>query len=414
MSERKAPGRAGWAAIVAAMIAAVAVAWYLLVPMAGGDRVGQGLEATVRTTPPGSVSDETGEPSSEPLAVDEAPTTEPQAADTGAPDPAEPPDSPETENENDVGPEMPTFDVVRVAPDGNALVAGHAAAGSKVSVVIDGEVVGGATAGVDGAFAALFDVAPSGDARVVALVAEDIGGGTVRSEDTVILTPARTTEPDGDAVTAVGSTVRAEGDAAQPAASGEGATGAPGVLLARDDGVELLQPAGAGGATSDRVVIDLISYGDGGSVILEGRSAGHGPGELRVYLDNAAVLAVEVTSSGNWRSDLPAITPGLYTLRVDQVDSGGKVVSRFETPFKRENPAELAALVPDGASGDLLASVITVQPGYSLWGIASDRYGDGLRYVQIFEANRTQIRDPDLIYPGQVFELPDSESAPAE
>jgi nucleoid-associated protein YgaU len=32
--------------------------------------------------------------------------------------------------------------------------------------------------------------------------------------------------------------------------------------------------------------------------------------------------------------------------------------------------------------------------------------GSGFDYVQIFNANRDQIRDPDLIYPGQVFTIP--------
>ncbi|HSF63961.1 MAG TPA: LysM peptidoglycan-binding domain-containing protein, partial [Paracoccaceae bacterium] len=49
---------------------------------------------------------------------------------------------------------------------------------------------------------------------------------------------------------------------------------------------------------------------------------------------------------------------------------------------------------------------VTVQPGFTLWGIAQDRFGSGFLYVQVFEANRDQIRDPDLIYPGQVFTLP--------
>ena len=29
-------------------------------------------------------------------------------------------------------------------------------------------------------------------------------------------------------------------------------------------------------------------------------------------------------------------------------------------------------------------------------------------YVQVFDANKDKIRDPDLIYPGQIFDLPDS------
>ena len=49
---------------------------------------------------------------------------------------------------------------------------------------------------------------------------------------------------------------------------------------------------------------------------------------------------------------------------------------------------------------------IVVQPGHSLWRIARETYGRGIRYTVIYEANRAQIRDPDLIYPGQVFVLP--------
>ncbi len=51
---------------------------------------------------------------------------------------------------------------------------------------------------------------------------------------------------------------------------------------------------------------------------------------------------------------------------------------------------------------------VTVQPGFTLWAIAQGQYGDGVLYVQVFEANRDRIRDPDLIYPGQVFALPEA------
>ena len=47
-----------------------------------------------------------------------------------------------------------------------------------------------------------------------------------------------------------------------------------------------------------------------------------------------------------------------------------------------------------------------VQPGNSLWRIARRVLGEGTHYVHIFEANQERIRDPDLIYPGQVFEVP--------
>ena len=50
---------------------------------------------------------------------------------------------------------------------------------------------------------------------------------------------------------------------------------------------------------------------------------------------------------------------------------------------------------------------VTVQPGNNLWTLAQAHYGSGVSYTQIFTANRDQLRDPDLIYPGQIFSMPE-------
>ena len=50
--------------------------------------------------------------------------------------------------------------------------------------------------------------------------------------------------------------------------------------------------------------------------------------------------------------------------------------------------------------------LVIVQPGNSLWRIARRLYGQGIRYTMIFVANQDQIRDPALIYPGQIFIVP--------
>ena len=52
---------------------------------------------------------------------------------------------------------------------------------------------------------------------------------------------------------------------------------------------------------------------------------------------------------------------------------------------------------------------IVVQPGNSLWRIARSSYGEGINYTIIFEANKDQISNPDLIYPGQIFKLPENQ-----
>ncbi len=83
-------------------------------------------------------------------------------------------------------------------------------------------------------------------------------------------------------------------------------------------------------------------------------------------------------------------------MRVDEVTPDGKVAGRAEYAFARKPPGE------DGLS----TGAIVVVEGNSLWRIARRTYGQGTRYMLIVEANREQIKDPDLIYPGQVFELP--------
>ena len=50
---------------------------------------------------------------------------------------------------------------------------------------------------------------------------------------------------------------------------------------------------------------------------------------------------------------------------------------------------------------------VTVQKGDTLWAISRESYGEGVLYVRVFEANRDRIRNPDLIYPGQVFTIPE-------
>ena len=59
-----------------------------------------------------------------------------------------------------------------------------------------------------------------------------------------------------------------------------------------------------------------------------------------------------------------------------------------------------------GVAGAQRPVSITVQPGFTLWGIASEQFGDGVLYVQVFNANKDKIRDPNLIYPGQIFVIP--------
>ena len=175
----------------------------------------------------------------------------------------------------------------------------------------------------------------------------------------------------------------------------------PKVVVADSDGVKVLQDDQN---AKDQLALDSIAYDPLGNVILSGRS--NPDGLVRFYVNNEAISATKTDDTGYWETDLSDVIPGTYTLRIDELGSRGNVVSRLESPFKREDREKLAALIAPSSS-PVRINIVTVQPGNTLWAIARKRYGDGLLYVRVFEANRDKIKDPDLIYPGQLFDLPD-------
>ena len=179
----------------------------------------------------------------------------------------------------------------------------------------------------------------------------------------------------------------------------------PTVLLADSEGVKVVQGGTTGPNVMTDVMFDTINYSKDGDVAVTGR--GTPDSIVHFYLDNSPVASTAVDQTGYWSADLSDVEAGVYTLRLDQLDKSGKVSSRIESPFKREDRSVLVDQMQDIVSPARI-NVITVQPGNTLWAISRERYGRGILYVQVFDANKDKIRDPDLIYPGQIFDLPDS------
>lgn len=336
------------------------------------------------------------------------------------------------------------IDTVRAESDGSVVVAGSAPAGASVAIMVDGKEAGKAVPDASGKFAAFLTLGPSAAPRVLTLMAAMPDGSTAKAPAEVILNPtppapaavASATEPStaepGTATTAGASASTAtEATAAatpEPAATAGAATGAAtgaAPLVADESGVTKLTAA----APVPEVVIDTIGYDTLGNVDIAGRGAAEG--FVRLYVDNGLQATAPLATDGKWRVKLTSVAAGVHQLRADQVDRTGKVTSRAETPFQREEPAKVAAATtaaapPPAAPADTTgagapagttaeapaaapatqATIITVQPGFTLWGIARKSYGDGLLYVRVYDANKDQIRDPDLIYPGQVFTVP--------
>jgi hypothetical protein len=148
------------------------------------------------------------------------------------------------------------------------------------------------------------------------------------------------------------------------------------------------------GESASSLSVDAIDYDDAGRLSISGQAD---KGALvQLYLDNKFLGRSTTGDDGRWSiTPESRIEPGLYTLRIDQVDTAGKVLARVTLPFSRAEPLSPGA-----------GRYVIVQPGNSLWRIARRTYGIGFQYTVIFDANAEQIADPNLIYPGQIFELP--------
>lgn len=274
-------------------------------------------------------------------------------------------------------PDKPTFDIVRVNPQGDTVIAGRARPNSEITVLQGDKVIGRARADKRGEWVLVPQTPIAPGTHTLTIVSRRADGTEVSSDQSVVVVvPERGKDVAGSPTT--------------------GTSGSLALAIPKDGTrapVVLQTPGGIGDA---QLSLDAIDYGQAGRNLgLSGRAP---PGtEVRIYLDNKFIGRATADEKGIWRLnpgiDIPA---GLYKMRVDRVDAAGKVTARVELPFSRAAPV----------SGLADGTVVFVQPGNSLWRLARRSYGEGLRYTEIYEANKDQIRNPDLIYPGQVFVLP--------
>lgn len=323
-------------------------------------------------------------------------------------------------------PQVPTFDTVNIQKTGEAVIAGRAEPGAEVVVKLDGKEIGKTTANTDGAFVVVPDQPlPAGSG---ALTIEAKGQGDVNpiaSEQSVaVIVPAG--QP-AQALVAIVS------------------PNAPTRILQKPEPQP--EPAAAQPETAAKpaklVSIDSVDYDTNGNIVFSGQ--GDQGNTARIYVDNAIIGDAPVGADGRWSfSGTTSVAPGNHTLRVDGLDAEGKVVNRVEVPFFREDQSKVAEAAPaettatkteepaSTATAEQPAASqpeatapaaeetaaapapakpkqgrVVIQPGNNLWHISRVLYGSGAKYTMLYEANKDQIRDPDRIYPGQVFKTPD-------
>jgi len=280
-------------------------------------------------------------------------------------------------------PTLPTFDVVKVGPTGTAVIAGRAEPGSKVTVRDGDKVIGEVTADRRGEWVLVPDQPIGPGDRLLSLEASGPrDGATVKSDETVALSISPP-KASGKEATALAVVLPRNGNGAAR-------------VLQRPDGS---LPSSQGTPSADKPLalsMDALEYDDQGRAVLSGRAT---PGAtVQIYAGNQPLATATADAAGEWSATSARVVgPGRVELRLDQLGKDARVVQRIVVPLAQAATAEL---VP-GQS-------YTVQPGNNLWQISRRAYGVGTRYLIIYSANLGQIRDPERIYPGQVFRVPKS------
>ncbi len=300
---------------------------------------------------------------------------------------------------------IPTFDVARIEPTGETVIAGRATPGATVELLRDGEVHDRAVADKSGQFVIVPPKLPPGTYDL-----------TLRSK-----------APDGTV-----STSRQRVTAALEARSTEKPVVA---LVTPNKPTVVLSQPGSPKPGTGAVVVETVEIEPGGKFHVSGQAR---PGAaLRLYLNDSFVTSVTAGADGRFAVTInEGVAPGNYRVRLDEASNSGAVRARAEVPFTApETTASVSAQAsnsrrPDSAtsqqpqlaaagtavlpdSGSPSSTVVvpkiattTVTRGDSLWRLSQTSYGAGMRYAVIYNANKEQIRNPNLIYPGQVFVVP--------
>ncbi|SFC41464.1 LysM peptidoglycan-binding domain-containing protein [Devosia psychrophila] len=188
--------------------------------------------------------------------------------------------------------------------------------------------------------------------------------------------------------------------------------------------------AGSEGATIRLYVDDSFiadSIVEDGRWLIEGSNVLTKPNQrVRIDMLEAGNAEVAARAEVNFEVELPADTAPTAVAEADPAPAIAPAASAASTetpatastteaasaPTAADTPATepvptLVAVSVGGPDSERFASgKAIIRRGDNLWTIARRVYGEGIRYTTIYEANTGQIRDPDRIYPGQVFELP--------
>jgi nucleoid-associated protein YgaU len=236
----------------------------------------------------------------------------------------------------------PQFDVVRVEPNGDSVIAGRATPNATVELLRDGDVHDRTVADPTGAFVLVPKPLPPGKYELKLRATEPDGRQMVSGQSVAVELGSPAQDKTITALTPSTTAPAAPQKPARPSAAPPAAA----------------QPKPATPTVEATIRIELAEAQDGGKLYVSGRSA---PGaSVRLYLNDAFIATGTASSDGQVSFFIGGgVKPGEYRIRLDQIDAAEKVIARAEVPFTA--PATLASSAPAGSAASR-TSVAASQP----------------------------------------------------
>ena len=311
-----------------------------------------------------------------------------------------------------------TIDLARVKPDGAAVFAGTAAPNAKIRI-FEGDILLGETiANANGEWVIVLEKSLAAGQHLISVAMERSDGTTEMADRSLAVEIYQDTETKPlvallpETATEVPVLIQSPDDVdkAKPAATASGSIVAD---AAKADAatLETAEPAPAKPQANNQIAASQIAalapsaivWRDASRILISGTSRGG----VRVAVNDAKGQFGEalVLADGAWQvAGSLDMDIAVNQLRFALFDDANQIIARYDLPVKAR----------DLAKGQDGSPLIVVNKGDMLWRIAYHQLGEGVKYVDIVRRNQQDIADPDLIYPKQIFAVPQSSATASD
>ncbi|MDC3293671.1 Ig-like domain-containing protein [Alphaproteobacteria bacterium] len=301
-----------------------------------------------------------------------------------------------------------TIDLARVKPDGAAVFAGTAAPNAKIRI-FEGDILLGETiANANGEWVIVLEKSLAAGQHLISVAMERSDGTTEMADRSLAVEIYQDTETKPlvallpETATEVPVLIQSPDDVdkAKPAATTSGTIVADAAEAAPAKPQAKRQIAASQIAA---LAPSAIVWRDASRILISGTSRGG----VRVTVNDAKGQFGEalVLADGAWQvAGSLDMDIAVNQLRFVLFDDANQIIARYDLPVKAR----------DLAKGQDGSPLVVVNKGDMLWRIAYHQLGEGVKYVDIVRRNQQDIADPDLIYPKQIFAVPQSSATASD